>query len=155
MEWSTRIETDVSEWRKQQQIAYWKSRALSTELENQMLLEHLRNAYAALIQERATRANLQNEPQAPQHNDEPEAMIPPTSVIEVAIEDSKENSKAPIPTIDSDRKTRKEHLKSLFGDKASRIIGMETAVQLNFDLRREEAGKISHWPHLPLRCTFD
>lgn len=40
---------EVSEWRKHEQIAYWKSRAISLELENKMLYFHLRDMYAHTI----------------------------------------------------------------------------------------------------------
>ncbi|XP_008192478.1 gem-associated protein 8 [Tribolium castaneum] len=129
MEWTpvSSPATEVAEWHKQEQVAYWKSRALSLEYENQMLIRHLRNVYAKQTEDYANYVKEQGQ-----------------------IEDAPvEAETGPVG------RKRREEMDKLYGKKASKIMGMETAVQLNYDLHLEDAGKLAHWPHTPLNLRFD
>lgn len=57
MEWlsskpthSAPLPPQIIEWQKLNQNAYWRSKALSLELENKILREHLRKAYANFVE---------------------------------------------------------------------------------------------------------
>ncbi|RZC34739.1 GEMIN8 domain containing protein [Asbolus verrucosus] len=133
MDWAPFVSTtstEVTEWHKQEQIAYWKSRALSLEYENRMLLRHIRNVYAKQTEDYANYVKGQQ-----QIEEAPSAKS--ASFVEPA------------------GKKRREEMEKLYGKKASKIMGMETAVQLNYDLHLEDAGKLPHWPHTPLNLRFD
>ncbi|KAJ3658424.1 hypothetical protein Zmor_010162 [Zophobas morio] len=137
MEWSSFVPAssiEVAEWHKHEQIAYWKSRALSLEYENKMLLQHIRNVYAK-----------QTEDYANYLKDQGHEQIEEAS----PVEEKREETREPVG------KKRREEMEQLYGAKASKIMGMETAVQLNYDLHLEDAGKLSHWPHTPLNLRFD
>ncbi|EFA02533.1 hypothetical protein TcasGA2_TC008238 [Tribolium castaneum] len=133
MEWTpvSSPATEVAEWHKQEQIAYWKSRALSFEFENKMLIRHLRNVYAKQTEDYANYMKEQGQ-----------------------IEDKDSETRPILPTEPVGKK-RREEMDKLYGKKASKIMGMETAVQLNYDLHLEDAGKLAHWPHTPLNLRFD
>ncbi|XP_064214715.1 gem-associated protein 8 [Tribolium castaneum] len=133
MEWTpvSSPATEVAEWHKQEQIAYWKSRALSFEYENKMLIRHLRNVYAKQTEDYANYVKEQGQ-----------------------IEDKDSETRPILPTEPVGKK-RREEMDKLYGKKASKIMGMETAVQLNYDLHLEDAGKLAHWPHTPLNLRFD
>lgn len=138
MEWTpvSFTTTEVTEWHKQEQIAYWKSRALSLEYENKMLIKHLRNVYAKQTEDYVNYTKEQGE------------------IEDVAVEEERKN----VPRLvvpEPVGKKRREEMEKLYGKKTSKIMGMETAVQLNYDLHLEDAGKLAHWPHTPLNLRFD
>ncbi|XP_044255889.1 gem-associated protein 8-like [Tribolium madens] len=135
MEWTpvSSTATEVAEWHKQEQVAYWKSRALSLEYENKMLIRHLRNVYAKQTEDYANYLKDQGQ------------------IEDVAVETDTRH----VPLVEPVGKKRREEMDKLYGKKASKIMGMETAVQLNYDLHLEDAGKLAHWPHTPLNLRFD
>ncbi|CAG9854518.1 unnamed protein product [Phyllotreta striolata] len=140
MDWSpvkqpSNLPVEISEWHKQEQIAYWKSKAISLEFENRMLKQHLRNVYAQTIIDNASIE---------------EAVEPP-----VENEKKKNHRKTPVeevlpnlPTRES--KYRLEEMKKIYGDRAEKLISMETGLQLNFE-RLSDESKPAFWPTLPLK----
>lgn len=155
MEWSpgvdnnsSRLPIEIVEWQKRDQIAFWKSKALSLELENKMLRQHLRNVYAKTIEEYTVNNQecLENG-QPNQINVENYNNIKPSTpkVKEAKATENFELVKANFPEC----KNRSEELKKIYGEKSPKILGMETALQLNYE-RHFEKSKPSYWPHLPL-----
>lgn len=159
MDWSagvgnntSQLPAEIIEWQKRDQIAFWKSKALSLELENKMLRQHLRNVYAKTIQDYDVYNHECLE------NGQPEQLNQEYSNFTKA---SKSNGREEnIKTIEEceivkpnfpECKNRSEELRKIYGDKAPKILGMETALQLNYE-RHLEKSKPSHWPNLPLNC---
>jgi hypothetical protein len=143
MDWSPHVASttaEVGEWHKHEQIAYWKSRALSLEHENKMLIEHIRNVYAKQTEDYANYIRSQQEINEASH--------------EKRNIDHTKSEITNLP-IEPAGKKRREAMVKLYGKKASKIMGMETAVQLNYDLHVENAGKLPHWPHTPLNLIFN
>ncbi|KAK5643564.1 hypothetical protein RI129_007409 [Pyrocoelia pectoralis] len=140
---------EVAEWHKQSQIAYWKSRALALELENNMLHKHIANIYANQIQEYVDYDDndeyYDDRQQRRQNWSKKEE--------EHGSRQRKANSrrqqiwKAPE---ENSRKRKLEEMKTLYGEMAPKILGMETAIQLNYDLYLEKHNA-KYWPNIPLR----
>ncbi|KAJ8922558.1 hypothetical protein NQ315_007588 [Exocentrus adspersus] len=159
MEWapscsSSDLPVEVAEWQKQDQIAYWKSRAISLELENRMLHEHLRNVYAQTIQDwrQSTIHPETNTEEEEEGEDEQEqqAKHAPRS----RKKSNLSNTNRPVSPKEPCGKNRLEEMKKIYGDKAQKIMGMETALQLNYE-KQIEVLKPSHWPSMPLRLEFE
>lgn len=121
---------DVAEWWKQDQIAYWKSRALSLELENRMLHKCLRNAYAKQVWDYENYMKAQNREE--------------NVMYEEKCEDTEK-----LPPKEGVREERRKKMDRLYGGMAPKIIGMETAVQLNYELQVDQH-KPPYWPNIPL-----
>lgn len=120
---------DVADWWKQDQVAYWKSRALSLELENRMLHQCLRNSYAKQVWDYENYMKTQN--------------VKNTTKEEVLVEDEK------LPPKEGVWEERRREMDRLYGGMAPKIIGMETAVQLNYELQVDQH-KPPYWPNIPL-----
>ncbi|KAG5877009.1 hypothetical protein JTB14_021905 [Gonioctena quinquepunctata] len=138
---------EILEWQRQDQIAYWKSRAISMEYENQMLKQHLRNVYAQTIEEYSQSKQLHE-------SDIPEFQEPTAEIPEVASEKSKEKTTVVIDPNTPNIKQRVEEMNGLYGEKAQKIMGMETALQLNYE-RHLEHSKPVYWPSLPFKLNYD
>lgn len=125
---------DVANWWKQEQLAYWKSRALSLELENRMLHQCLRNAYAKQVWDYENYMKAQKtENNSENAND----------ATETEIEEGK------LPPKEGVGEVRRREMNRLYGSMAPKITGMETAVQLNYELQVEQH-KPPYWPNIPL-----
>ncbi|XP_060533142.1 gem-associated protein 8-like [Cylas formicarius] len=138
MDWSpnhglNHLPLEVSEWQKQDQIAYWKSRAISLEIENRMLHQHLRNVYAKQIEDYAGQSEWVDI-----KKDESEAGP------------SKEMKKDKVMPKIPEGKERAEEMRKIYGDRAQKIMGMETAIQLNYE-RHVEGCNTPFWPNLPIK----
>lgn len=131
---------DVAEWQNRHQVAYWKSRALAAEYQNQMLLQHLRNAYVKQIDDCAAYLEQNGHTDDTMEGDGTE-----NEAIEEsgAVEDP--TTKAPNPLFPK----YKEDMTTLYGDRSSMIIGMETAVQLNFDYWMNKF-RPAYWPSVAI-----
>lgn len=127
---------EIVEWQNQHQLAYWKSRAISLELENKMLLQHLRNVYAKQIQDYSDYVHMENTNAVEQQK---------KVVNECSAEKPFKEVAAHLPQT----KKRNEEMKQIYGNKADKIMGMETAVLLNYD-RYKDQQQLKHWPNLPL-----
>lgn len=123
---------DVADWWKQDQLMYWKSRALSLELENRMLHQCLRNSYAKQVWDYENYIKTQNI----EEND--------STIKEEAIKDEEK-----LPPKENVREERRREMNRLYGGMAPKIIGMETAVQLNYELQVDQH-KPPYWPNIPL-----
>lgn len=131
---------DVADWHKQDQIAYWKSRALSLELENRMLHNCIRNAYVKQIQDYENYVKMQN-----------------TSPVVDGVTHEEKKCNEALPTVAPDKlpppeqvgEARRREMRQLYGSMTPKIIGMETAVQLNYDLQLDQH-RPRYWPNIPL-----
>lgn len=133
-QFSSHLPVEIVDWHKQEQIAYWKSRAVSLELENRMLKQHLRNVYAQTIVD-----SLNLEESA---NEEP--------VAECSNKKKDKIIKEVIPNLPKPEfKNRMEEMRKIYGDRAEKLICMETGIQLNYERTLEEH-KPAFWPTLPL-----
>lgn len=149
MEWVPSVSTDVAEWHKQEQISYWKSRALSLEYENRMLIQHIRNVYAKQTEDYANYSKNNNLPLGDTDNeDKKQIEYKKMEAKEEKITDDLQN----MEKVDVGRR---EEMEELYGKMAPKIMGMETAVQLNFDRQITEGGAVPHWPHTPLNLKFN
>lgn len=153
MEWSsesknisTELPNEVLEWQKRDQMAYWKSKALSLELENKMLREHIRYVYAQTIQNYSSYKKSKQE-FFKNPRDENNIDACGTDEVKPRKTDNCETITPNFPEL----KNRSNELKKMYGDKAPKILGMETAVQLNYE-RHLEKSKACYWPHIPLNC---
>ncbi|KAJ8985383.1 hypothetical protein NQ317_007540 [Molorchus minor] len=157
---SAPIPPEVTEWQNKDQIAYWKSRAISLELENRMLHEHLRNVYAKTIEgnsKHGTESRENNE-----NNTELDSEVAESSEGseegEIVIKKRKQRSNSEIkvkPQIlprEPEGKNRLEEMKNIYGQAAPKIMGMETAVQLNYERLTNKLNP-PYWPGLPLRLS--
>lgn len=163
MEWSSGLETtsaklpaDIIEWQKQDQVAFWKSKALVLELENRMLRQHLKDVYAKSIEDYINEGEIDEEyPVSPTEN------VYIEKCYEKKVKNyngSKGNKKKQsykkgscevVSANFPEYTNRSDELKKLYGEKSQKIIGMETALQLNYE-RHLEKTKAFHWPNLPL-----
>lgn len=123
---------DVADWWKHDQVAYWKARALSLELENRMLHDCLRNAYGKQVYCYELSKKWEQE------QEEIKAKAD-----EVIVDEEK------LPPKEGVREERRREMDRLYGGMAPKIIGMETAVQLNYELQVDQC-KPPYWPNIPL-----
>lgn len=141
--------TEVEHWHQKEQVAYWKSKAISLEYENKMLHEHLRNVYAQQVNYNQHYYN-QNNSNYDQNNLNVESTNEEANVIsdnKKAINNGQMDELSQPPT--QHLPNRKEEMKNLYGSYSSKIMGMETANQLNHErLLRQLKPKM--WPDLPL-----
>lgn len=151
MEWSgastVQLPLEIVEWQKRDQTAYWKSKALSLELENKMLRQHLRNIYAKTVQDYATYNQMGQEyiENEREENCEESNVKSSKKFSERRKSNKTELSELITPKF-PDRVNRSEELKQIYGDKAPKILGMETAMQLNYE-RHLEKSKPAYWPN--------
>ncbi|KAJ8953108.1 hypothetical protein NQ318_013452 [Aromia moschata] len=159
---SAPVPPEITEWQKQEQIAYWKSRAIGLELENRMLHEHLRNVYAKTIEDQLQyRECFQGSNDNAKNNDQEtiedeQSVYRKSQVKKKKVADRDENAavKRPVSPREPEGKNRLEMMKKIYGDEASKIMGMETALQLNYERIKNQL-KPPHWPTIPLRLSFD
>lgn len=62
----------------------------------------------------------------------------------------KSNNKNKVFLKNPDGKNRLKEMEKLYGNMAPKIMGMETAVELNYEKLVEE-GSAAHWPNLPIK----
>ncbi|KAF5281977.1 hypothetical protein FQA39_LY00501 [Lamprigera yunnana] len=125
---------EVAQWEKQNEIAYWKSRALALQYQNRMLQNHINQVYNMQIQDYVDckEVNVESESQLPRKRRESA---------------SKKVWKAPEVNM---QKVRLEALKDVYGTMAPKIAGMETAIQLNYNSYLQKYNPML-WPNLPLK----
>uniref|UniRef100_A0A6P7GGP2 Uncharacterized protein LOC114342343 n=1 Tax=Diabrotica virgifera virgifera TaxID=50390 RepID=A0A6P7GGP2_DIAVI len=142
---------EVIEWQWQDQISYWKAKAVSLQMENQMLKQHLRRVYTTLIDEpHDYRSRDMSTSHLPDQNFEKEVLFSRTNMI-----DHKNISKEVIPNLpDPEMKNRLEELRKMYGDKAEKIMGMETSLQLNYERCLEKDSPV-YWPNIPIKLSFE
>ncbi|XP_030757275.1 uncharacterized protein LOC115883113 [Sitophilus oryzae] len=156
------LQKDIIEWHQQDTLSYWKSRAISLEIENRMLHEHLRNVYAqqldygnnVLVQNTKT-GTLQN--YCTQSLSTKEYLDSNTEPIDKnkhlykndKLEGLKQGESVKISNKVPEGQHRLNKMKSIYGNNAPKIMGMETAIQLNFEHLKE--GSYSSWPNIPLK----
>lgn len=159
MEWpsgtgttSAGLPVEIVEWQKRDQIAYWKSKALTLELENKMLRQHLRDVYAKTVEDYAAYNQMNHEyleDGTHSNNEDKHAKHTKSDKVSFNVKKEKIEAKSITPNF-PEYKNRSEELKNFYGDKSPKILGMETALQLNYE-RHLEKSKASHWPNLPLK----
>lgn len=130
---------DVAEWHRREQLAYWKSRALSLELENRMLHECLRNSYAKQVWDYENYVKNRGKGEGAPGGEKKER--------EANGEGKNEDDK--LPPREGVGEGRRREMKRLYGGMAPKITGMETAVQLNYELQVDQH-KPPYWPNIPL-----
>lgn len=153
MEWSSvagntpaHLPVEIIEWQKRDQIAFWRSKAITLELENRMLRKHLRDMYAKTVEEYAPYY---------QTNQECLSNNPQESSTEISSNTVNDSDKSKLTEATTSAnfpefKNRSEELKKIYGEKGPKILGMETAIQLNYE-RHLDKLKPNYWPHLPLK----
>lgn len=135
--------TDVAEWHRVEQVAYWKSRAISLQLENEMLYEHIKNVYAKHVNDYDQSTNEPNRRiNVLMNTCESDSRIPEEND---AMEDAEK-----LPPKEQVGEQKQNEMKKLYGEMAPKITGMETAVQLNYN-RQISRGKPHYWPNIPLK----
>ncbi|KAJ8929022.1 hypothetical protein NQ314_018333 [Rhamnusium bicolor] len=157
MEWapacsSSVLPIEVTEWQKQDQITYWKSRAISLELENRMLHEHLCNVYAKTIEEYSQYKSCVQDNNVEEYQKEIVEKTDREDKVN-AIKKNEAKYQNPVSPKQPEGKNRIEEMKKIYGDMAQKIMGMETALQLNYE-RHIDQSKPPYWPSIPLRLTF-
>ncbi|CAH1987805.1 unnamed protein product [Acanthoscelides obtectus] len=151
MEWTSvnsgqALPSEILEWQNRDQIAYWKSRAISLEYENRMLKQHLRNVYAQTIEDYSKQCEMEDDDSGKYSNRSEEKNRQKKA-------SCRTKKKLVTPNL-PESKQRADDMKKLYGDKSQKIMGMETAMQLDFE-RCKEQGKPSYWPNLPLKLRFE
>ncbi|KAL1489359.1 hypothetical protein ABEB36_014272 [Hypothenemus hampei] len=131
---------EVTEWQKLDQIAYWKSKAITLEIENKMLKQHLRHFYTQQIDFYGKSQDWQKISAAEDSTEIPQSS---TSITNHEVS-HKVLPKEPIG------KNRLEEMQKIYGERAPKIMGMETALELNYERLLEEESRI-FWPNLPLK----
>lgn len=127
---------DVAEWWKHEQLAFWKSRAVSLELENRMLHNCLRNAYAKQVLDYENYMKAQKADSSEIKREE-------------SVEEGGEIEEDALPPAEGAGEERRREMSRLYGSMAPKITGMETAVQLNYELQVDQR-KPPYWPNIPL-----
>lgn len=143
------LPTEIGEWQREHQLAYWKSRAISLEMENKMLLQHLRNVYAKQIQDYADYVEIEGADKHEEENPNETINESPRESQSTNKEIEKTANKEVVPKIPETGK-RVTEMRQMYGNKADKIMGMETAVLLNYD-RHKDQSQIKHWPNVPLK----
>lgn len=130
---------EVSDWQYFHQLAYWKSRATSLEYENKMLHEHIKKMCMKNIEDYvAAKEQLEyaGTNQIEQSNTEQV-----TDVGEERLSEKNEEEDYPRqPEVDR---------KKMFGEFESKVSGMETALQVNYQMQVDNL-KGQMWPNIPL-----
>lgn len=173
---------EIDDWHNKHQVAYWKSRAISLEFENRMLLRHIRDMYAKQIEDYAlnnenkeilvgggeNNSNLNYERGIEYGRDEvdtDEEVGEEREDEEEEIEDDdRENEKDETdgflnfetgsswkPPDEPSGVRKKKEMLEMYGERGTAISGMETALQLNFDLLQERFKPVL-WPNIPFNC---
>ncbi|KAL3266864.1 hypothetical protein HHI36_011016 [Cryptolaemus montrouzieri] len=166
MEWKSfsnlsSLPQDVSEWHQKEQVAFWKSRALSLEYENWMLHDHLRSVYADHISSRSKTGKIHEQiyegcdgtmdnfdrytEVSMEFSNSPNSHF---SSSKNPIESCKEQNEIK-PPFEPIGKRRREEMEKLYGSHCPKIAGIETALQLNYE---HVAAKLkpAYWPQLQL-----
>nr|XP_023029472.1 gem-associated protein 8-like [Leptinotarsa decemlineata] len=139
------LPSEVIEWQRQDQLSYWKSRAISLEYENQMLRQHLRNVYAKTVE-----VQFQGYPLNETVSETNEIT---STADKRKSEKCEEEEVVVLPNIPN-VKQRTEEMSELYGEKAQILIGMETAMQLNYEKHSENSNPVL-WPNYPLKFVFN
>ncbi|VEN33938.1 unnamed protein product [Callosobruchus maculatus] len=152
MEWTSMnsaqsLPSEILEWQNKDQVAYWKSRAISLEFENQMLRQHLRNVYAQTIQDNSKQYEVDDDDSGKCSNDSTERDNQKNKSFK-----NKDKKQLVAPNL-PECKQRVQEMQKLYGDKAQKIMGMETAMQLGFERCKEQA-EPNYWPNLPLNLRL-
>lgn len=128
---------EVSNWQFYHQLAYWKSRAVSLEYENQMLHAHIEKICTQQVQDYVDYIKGNKDERG-------------------TIDNGATNSSSEFETGESSMKMGNEDTedvrvdkKVLYGDKESKINAMETAMKVNYNLQLERH-KPQLWPNIPL-----
>ncbi|XP_017772981.1 PREDICTED: gem-associated protein 8-like [Nicrophorus vespilloides] len=132
--------TEVAQWQGQHATAYWKSRAISLEYENRMLHEHIKKLYLGQIDE--CKELKHEEELEPEWKNEEEGQKKRRCKNKW-----RDDRDADVPREEEKMIQHIKHMKDLYGNNASKINGMEVAVQLNYDFH---STKSVYWPNLPL-----
>ncbi|CAG9820105.1 unnamed protein product [Phaedon cochleariae] len=157
MDWAptycpSNLPLEVLEWQKQDQIAYWKSRAISLELENKMLRQHLRNVYAKTIEDESSNNHI-NTTVGTEETMEDVGSVPTKNSNHRTCSNVNHEQQEVLPII-PENKNRLEEMQRIYGARAQKLMGMETAIQLNYE-RHLEQSKPVVWPSLPLNLKFE
>lgn len=108
---------DVAEWHQKEQVAYWKSRAISLKLENDMLHQQIKNMYTKQIREYEEYIKSQQQGQIEMNNQE---VVEDVRITEHNDEESQENEDKLPPKEQVGAKKLRE-MTELYGDKASKM----------------------------------
>ncbi|KAK9891671.1 hypothetical protein WA026_015638 [Henosepilachna vigintioctopunctata] len=164
MEWkqvgdhNVELSRNVAEWHQQEQLVYWKSRALSLEYENRMLHKHLRDVYAQQIENYKYYNNLQELDEGNVQTDSNNENYSKTYVNKSNLEHLQSrfsrniNETEPTafePPCEPIGKKRREEMENFYGSNCSKIAGVETALQLNYEHALSKLKPV-HWPELQL-----
>lgn len=135
---------DVAKWYQEEQVVYWKSRAISLQLENQMLHEHVRNMYLKQIDDYELYLKEKNRQNCVIHT---KGIQENKHKVEKKEQNFIESNIIPVKQLAEQRQTE---MKDLYQEMAPKIIGMETAVQLNYNMQVSRH-KPHYWPNIPLK----
>ncbi|CAG9767707.1 unnamed protein product [Ceutorhynchus assimilis] len=137
---------EVIQWHNKDQVAYWKSRAICLELENKMLKDHLRNVYAQQIEYYDQNKEWQ---EVPPENDG-RTIANEHNSSSTSIESEKKADKVKVVPNVPPGKHRLREMEKIYGDRAAKVMGMETALELNYQKLLEDECPI-YWPNMPLK----
>lgn len=147
-----------------EEVGYWKSQVLSLQFENEMLCEYINELHTQLInnkkkieyEESLDVVAGEDEDVAEEEVEEDGEFNKEGRQFRMEREEKrkKEKEQDDDPTGKPPEKTvvkkKDEEMKMLYGTGWRKIMGMETVVQLNFDITRDKE-KINYWPILPLK----
>ncbi|XP_066255764.1 gem-associated protein 8-like [Euwallacea similis] len=136
-----KLPVEVSEWQQKEQIAYWKSRSISLEIENKMLRQHLRDIYAQQVNYYEKNKTWQQKPST-SFSTEVESQ---DSGVTDEQEPSTSLGKLKVLPKEPEGKNRLKNMEKIYGNHAAKIMGMETAIQLNYE-RLVEDNSPRYWP---------
>lgn len=187
---SSLVHMSGKRWQQEDEVAFWKARAVSLEYENKMLHKHIKQMYIGMISQN-TEATLDYNEYEEQYNEEDygeteESRLDDTleepgeiyhdceQAIQDDIEDEEFNkeskefrkkrdeerakAKKKVDSEDEEEskppeaqlsKIREEKMKQMYGEAWRKIMGMETAIQLNYELTVER-DNVKYWPCLPI-----
>lgn len=187
---SSLVHMSGKRWQQEDEVAFWKARAVSLEYENKMLHKHIKQMYIGMISQN-TDAALDYKEYEEQYNEEDygeteESRLEDTleesgeiyhdceQEIQEDIEDEEFNkeskefrkkrdeerakAKKKVDSEDEEEskppeaqlsKIREVKMKQMYGEAWRKIMGMETAIQLNYELTVER-DNVKYWPCLPI-----
>lgn len=147
---------EVADWQHQHQLAHWKSRALALQMENQMLHKHIKRLYDKQMQQYLTYKDAEWKQVAPKEETTKRHSVKQTAKPDInggnvkLGNDKVETDEMALPPSEQPGEARRKKLLEMYGDKAAKINGMETSIQLNFEYCMNKDNP-PYWPNIPLK----
>lgn len=149
---------------------FWKSKALSLQYENRMLMKHIEDLYRQIIESKnpvdnqnqnftetqqpisANNEEYYDEEYEEYENCDEFEMEDNLDVQDTYVKKTKKEEEICIeqPKVIENKKQRESEMKLLYGKSYRKIMGMETVVQMQYDVLIDKE-KINYWPVLPIK----